>query len=86
MAKSRIAGITVEIGGDTTKLQDALKNTNSTIKTTENELKDVNKLLKLDPTNTELLSQKQKLLTVAIEETNNKLTALKNAENRLRMK
>lgn len=80
MAKSRIAGITVEIGGDTTKLQDALKNTNSTIKTTENELKDVNKLLKLDPTNTELLSQKQKLLTVAIEETNNKLTALKNAE------
>ena len=80
MAKSRIAGITVEIGGDTTKLQDALKNTNSTIKTTENELKDVNKLLKLDPANTELLSQKQKLLTVAIEETNNKLTALKNAE------
>ena len=80
MAKSRIAGITVEIGGDTTKLQSALKDTNSAIKTTQSELKDVNKLLKLDPTNTELLSQKQKLLKTAIEETSNKLTALKEAE------
>ena len=80
MAKSRIAGITVEIGGDTTKLNDALKGTNNAIKTTQDELKDVNRLLKLDPTNTELLSQKQKLLKTAIEETSNKLTALKEAE------
>lgn len=80
MAKSRIAGITVEIGGDTTKLNDALKDTNNAIKTTQDELKDVNRLLKLDPTNTELLSQKQKLLKTAIEETSNKLTALKEAE------
>ena len=80
MAKSRIAGITVEIGGDTTKLQSALKDTNSAIKTTQSELKDVNKLLKLDPTNTELLSQKQNILKTAIEETSNKLTALKEAE------
>lgn len=80
MAKSRIAGITVEIGGDTTKLQSALKDTNSAIKTTQSELKDVNKLLKLDPTNTELLSQKQDILKTAIEETSNKLTALKEAE------
>ena len=58
MAGGRIKGITVEIGGDTTGLQNALKQVNSSIKTTQSALKDVNKLLKLDPTNTELLSQK----------------------------
>ena len=46
---SRIKGITVEIGGDTTKLQNALKGVNSSIKSTQSELKDVEKLLKLDP-------------------------------------
>ena len=51
----RIKGITVEIGGDTTKLSDALKNVNKSIKDTQNQLKDVNKLLKLDPGNTDLL-------------------------------
>lgn len=66
---SRIKGITVEIGGDTTSLQSALKDVNSSIKTTQSALKDVNKLLKLDPTNTELLSQKRKLLKEAIGET-----------------
>ena len=53
---NRIKGITVEIGGDTTKLQNALKGVNSSIKTTQAELKDVEKLLKLDPGNTELLA------------------------------
>ena len=57
----RIKGITVEIGGDTTKLQSALKGVNSQIKNTQSQLKDVEKLLKLDPGNTELLTQKQKL-------------------------
>jgi hypothetical protein len=56
---SRIKGITVEIGGDTTKLQSALKGVNSEIKNTQSQLKDVEKLLKLDPGNTELLAQKQ---------------------------
>jgi len=51
MAASRIKGITVEIGGDTTKLQTALKGVNSEIKNTQSQLKDVNKLLKLDPGN-----------------------------------
>ena len=60
---SRIQGITVEIGGDTTKLQTALKGVNSSIKSTQQQLKDVNSLLKLDPGNTELLAQKQKLLS-----------------------
>ena len=55
---NRIKGITVEIGGDTTKLSKALEGVNRDIKGTQTQLKDVQKLLKLDPTNTELLSQK----------------------------
>ena len=58
---NRIKGITVEIGGDTTKLQTAIKQVNTEIKHTQSELYDVNKLLKLDPGNTELISQKYKL-------------------------
>lgn len=58
----RIKGITVEIGGDTTGLSKALSGVNKEIKSTQSQLKDVNKLLKLDPTNTTLLEQKQKLL------------------------
>lgn len=77
---SRIKGITVEIGGDTTGLDKALKNVNATIRTTQSSLKDVNKLLKLDPANTELLAQKQKLLKDAIGSTKEKLDALKTAQ------
>lgn len=66
---NRIKGITVEIGGDTTKLQEALKAVNTEIKHTQSELRDVNKLLKLDPGNTELISQKHKLLGQTLEET-----------------
>ena len=54
----RIQGITVEIGGDTTKLQTALKGVNTEIRNTQSQLRDVDKLLKLDPGNTELLAQK----------------------------
>lgn len=75
----RIKGITVEIGGDTTKLQDALKGVNKEIKDTQSQLRDVNKLLKLDPGNTELLVQKHKLLGQAIDETKQKLSTLKEA-------
>ena len=56
---SRIQGITVEIGGDTTKLSKALESVNKSIKETQSGLKDVNKLLKLDPSNTELVAYKQ---------------------------
>ena len=77
---NRIKGITVEIGGDTTGLDKALKSVNSTIKLTQSSLKDVNRLLKLDPSNTELLSQKQKLLKDAISATKEKLDALKTAQ------
>lgn len=76
---SRIQGITVEIGGDTTKLQNALKGVNGQIKSTQSQLKDVNKLLKLDPGNTELLAQKHKLLAEAVSETKGKLATLKTA-------
>ena len=79
MAGSRIKGITVEIGGDTTKLQTALKDVNSEIKNTQSQLKDIEKLLKLDPGNTELLAQKQKLLSNAVSETKEKLATLKTA-------
>ena len=77
---NRIKGITVEIGGDTTGLDKALKSVNSSIKTTQSSLKDVNRLLKLDPKNTELLSQKQKLLKDAIGATKEKLDSLKQAQ------
>ncbi len=76
---SRIKGITVEIGGDTTKLQVALKGVNDKIRSTQTNLRDVEKLLKLDPTNTELLSQKQKLLSDAVGSVKEKLEALKGA-------
>lgn len=74
---NRIKGIIVEIGGDTTKLQTALKGVNGQIKNTQSTLKDVERLLKLDPSNTTLLAQKQKLLTQAIGETKEKLETLK---------
>lgn len=77
---NRIKGITVEIGGDTTKLQTALQGVNKEIKNTQAQLKDVEKLLKLDPGNTELLAQKHKLLGRAVEETKNKLQTLKTAQ------
>lgn len=77
---NRIKGITVEIGGDTTKLTNALKGVNSEIKNTQSQLKDVEKLLKLDPSNTELLAQKHKLLADAVEETKEKLQTLKTAQ------
>ena len=77
---NRIKGITVEIGGDTTGLDKALKTGNTSIKSTQSALKDVNRLLKLDPSNTELLSQKQRLLKDAIAATKEKLDSLKVAQ------
>lgn len=75
----RIKGITVEIGGDVTGLDKALKDVNGKIKNTQSELKSVERLLKLDPTNTELLAQKQKLLGDRVKETAGKYETLQNA-------
>ena len=83
MANSKIRGITIEIGGDTTKLDKALGSVDKKIKGTQVELREVNKLLKVDPTNTEMLAQKQALLTDAISETKEKLDILKNAESQV---
>lgn len=77
---SRIAGITIEIGGDTSSLQKSLKGVDSQLKQTQNALKDVNKLLKLDPTNTDLLKQKQQLLRDAVTQTQERLEKLKEAQ------
>lgn len=76
----RIKGITIEIGGDTTGLSKALSGVNKEISGTQSQLKDVERLLKLDPSNTELLRQKQKLLADAVSETKDKLETLKSAE------
>ncbi|MDB6823553.1 hypothetical protein ABG915_06350 [Bifidobacterium longum] len=79
----RIKGITVEIDGDTTGLSKALSGVNKEIRNTQSQLKDVNKLLKLDPTNSELIAQKQKLLSQAVTETKDKLTQLKSVQDQM---
>jgi tetratricopeptide (TPR) repeat protein len=79
----RISGITLEINGDTTKLQDALRGVDKSLKDTQGQLRDVNKLLKMDPGNTELLRQKQELLGDAIEQTKEKLEKEKEALKQL---
>lgn len=80
MAGSRIKGITIEIGGDTSGLQKALSDVNGKIKSTESQLKDVNNLLKLDPSNTVLVAQKQALLSEAVADTTEKLDSLEAAQ------
>ena len=83
MASKRIAGITIEIGGDTTKLQSALKGVDSQLSKTQSNLKDINKLLKLNPGNTDLLVQKQKNLKSAISDTEKRLKELKEAQKQV---
>ena len=79
----RIAGITIEIGGDTTKLQSSLKAVDGQLRKTQTALKDINKLLKLDPGNTELLRQKQKQLQEAINKTKERLKQLREAQGQV---
>ena len=76
----RIKGLTIEIDGNTTKLSKALEGVNKDIKQTQTQLKDVEKLLKVDPGNIELLRQKQQLLAKAVDETKEKLQKLKDAQ------
>lgn len=79
----RIKGITIEIGGDTTGLSSAMKGVNKEITGTQDQLKDVNKLLKMDPKNIELLRQKYELLNKSIDQTEDKLDKLKEAEKQV---
>ena len=80
---NRIKGITVEIGGDTTGLDKALRGVNSSITKTQSALNDVNKLLKLDPSNTVLVAQKQQLLSQAVSQTSDKLEVLESAQEQV---
>lgn len=79
----RIKGITIEIGGDTTALSKALSGVNKEISTTQKQLRDVERLLKLDPGNVTLLEQKQRLLADSVEQTKQKLDSLKSAEKQV---
>lgn len=80
----KIRGVTIQLSGDTTGLTKSLNDANKEIKNTQSQLKDVERLLKLDPKNTELLRQKQELLGKAIGETNTKLETLKKAEDTMK--
>ena len=80
---TKVRGITIELGADTTGLSKALKDVNGQIGSTQKQLKDVEKLLKLDPKNTELLEQKQRLLNEAIDASKSKVDTLKEAQSAL---
>ena len=80
---NNIKGLTVEIGGDTTKLGKALEDVNKKSRDLSSELGEVNRLLKLDPGNADLLAQKQKILAEAVENTKGKLEKLKEAEKQV---
>lgn len=79
MASGNIKGITIEFKGDTTSLGKALSDVNKDIRTTESALRDIDKALKLDPGNVELLAQKETLLAKQIEQTKEKLNLQKTA-------
>ena len=83
MAMSDIKGITIEIDGDTTKLGKALQGIQKDITGCAKELKEIDKLLKFDPSNTTLLQQKQQALGREIESTKTKLNTLKEAQRQM---
>lgn len=80
---NKIKGITLEIGGDVQPLEKALASVNKKSKDLQTELKSVERLLKFDPGNTELLAQKQKLLAAQVENSKDKLLALKRAQEQV---
>ena len=84
MAGTKIRGLTIEIGADTSQFSKALKGIDSQLKTTQNNLKDINKLLKLDPSNVELLTQKQKNLEQAVKLNKDRLKELQEAQKGLK--
>lgn len=83
MAGAKVRGITIDLGVDTSGFASGLKQANSAINSTAKELKDIDKLLKLDPSNTTLLAQKQEALQRAVSQTSDKLKLLKEAEEKL---
>ena len=83
MSRNQIKGLTVEIGGDTTKLGKALESVNKKSSDLSSELGEINRLLKFDPDNAELLAQKQKVLAATIANTSDKLKTLREAERQV---
>ena len=83
MASKALRGLTIKIGGDTSELLDSLKDVEKRGTSLSKELGEINKLLKMDPTNTQLLAQKQKVLGEAVETTKTKLDKLKEAEKQV---
>lgn len=83
MANSKIKGITIELGGDTTKLDKALSESEKQSKNLQGELKGINTLLKFDPSSIELITQKQQVLSESIEATKSKLNTLKDAQEQV---
>ena len=83
MANGRIKGITIELNGDTTGLTDALKDVNKESSKVTSELREVERALKFDPGNTELIAQKQQLLAEQIQNTSQKLDVLKEAQSQV---
>ena len=81
MAKDKIKGLTIEIGGNTTELSKALKEPNKKASDLQAKLNAVNVALKVDPSNIDLLAQKERLLGESIDATKNKLEILKNAQD-----
>lgn len=79
----KIRGLTVEIGGDTTKLGKALDDSKKKSKSLQTELRQVEKLLKMDPGNVELLAQKQKILTDQVDETKKRLSLMKEEQEKV---
>lgn len=84
MANTKVRGITIELSADASGVVNGLKDVNSSIKTTRSELRDIEKLLKLDPTNTELLAQKYEALQRQITNTEDKIGLLRKAEEDLK--
>lgn len=83
MAVNKIKGLTVEIGGDTTKLGKALEGINKKSRDLSSELGEINRMLKFDPGNADLLAQKQKVLAEAVDNTSEKLEILREAEKQV---
>lgn len=84
MASTKVRGITIELSADASGVVNSLKDVNSSINSTQKELRDIEKLLKLDPTNVELLAQKQKALQTQVGNTQQKIDLLKKAEEDLK--
>lgn len=80
---TKIRGVTIEIGGDTSKLSESLRKVDDSLKGTQKQLSDVNRLLKLDPKNTELLRQKTELLNKSIKDSEDKVKNLRKAQEEL---